>query len=102
MNHFVFEDHRGKLCSIYDLRTIQVVYSHWDLHRSPEEILEWTRDEIQNFSKNRTRYENSEHFRDRETKDFLVNQTTNILTHLKRLKSFLQEGIDKGYKLKVE
>lgn len=102
MNHFVFEDHKGKLSSIYDLRIIQVVYSNWDLHRSPEEILEWTTIEIQNFSKNRTRYESSEHFRDKETKDFFINQTTNILTHLKRLKSFLQEGIDKGYKLKIE
>jgi hypothetical protein len=102
MSHFVFEDRTGKLCSIYDLRVIQSVYSHWDLHRSPDEILEWTRTEIQNFSKNRTKFENSTHFRDKETKDFLVNQSDHILRHLKRLKSFLEEGIDKGYKLLFE
>jgi hypothetical protein len=102
MNHFVFEDHTRKLCSIYDLRLIHVVYSHWDLHRPPESLLEWTRTEIQNFSKNRSKYENSEHFRDKETKDFLVNQSDNVLLHLKRLKTFLEEGIDKGYKLVVE
>ena len=99
---FVFEDHTGKPCSIYDLRVIQTVYSHWDIHSSAAEILEWTRMEIQNFSKNRTMFENSNYFRDKETKDFLVNQSDNILRHLKRLQLFLEEGIDKGYKLVLE
>jgi hypothetical protein len=102
MTHFVFEDRTGNLCSIYDLKVLQSVYSHWDLHSSADQILEMTRIEIQNFSKNRTKFENSNHYRDKETKDFLVNQSDNILRHLKRLKLFLEEGIDKGYKLVIE
>lgn len=107
MSHFVYEDRIGKLCSIYDLKYIQTVYSHLDFSSiwvsgtslDPEMILEWTKHEIQIISKDRTRFENSEQFRDKETKDFLVNQSNNILLHLKRLKSFLTEGIDKGHKL---
>ena len=110
MTHFVYEDRIGKLCSIYDLKYIQTVYSHLDFSSTwgsvssldPEMILEWTKHEIQNISNDRKRFENLEQFRDKETKDFLVNQSNNILLHLKRLKSFLTEGIDKGYRLTLD
>jgi hypothetical protein len=102
MTHFIFEDHNKKLCSIYDLKLIQAIYCHWDLHSSPDEILEWTQMEIQNFTKNRIQFESSEHFRDKETKDFLINQSDQILRHLKRLEAFLKEGIEKGYHLYIE
>lgn len=110
MSHFVYEDRIGKLCSIYDLKYIQTVYGHLDFSNiwgtcsslDPEMILEWTKNQIQIISNDRKKFENLEQFRDKETKDFLVNQSNNILLHLKRLKSFLTEGIDKGHRLTLD
>lgn len=102
MVHLVFEDRNGKLYSIFDLGLIHMVYSHWDFTSSPESLLELTTQEIIEVSKNQKKYIDSEHFREKETKDFLVNQSNNILLHLKRLKRFLEEGIDKEYKLVLD
>lgn len=110
MSHFVYEDRIGKLCSIYDLKYIQTVYGHLDFSSmgdtgtslDPEMILEWTKKQIETISNDRKKFESSEQFRDKETKDFLVNQSNNILLHLKRLKSFLTEGIDKGHRLTLD
>ena len=100
MPNLVFEDRNGKLCSIFDSSIIRFVYTHLDFHEPPTELLEKTIKEIQEISKNRTRYENSEFLH--ESKDFLINQSNNVILHLRRLKRFLEEGIDKDYKLVVE
>ena len=101
MPHLVFEDRIGKLCSIFDLGSLVLVYTNVDFHLPPEEILEWTRKELQTNSKNILQFQES-YFKDKETKEFLINQSNNLILHLKRLKSFLEEGIDKQYKLILE
>ena len=102
MVHFVFEDKSGKLCSIFDLDLIHTIYLNWDFTAAPDIILDWTKNEIENMSKRRMSYEESEFFREKETKDFLVNQTNNTLLHLNRLKRFLEEGIEREYKLLID
>jgi hypothetical protein len=98
MTHFVFEDGTGKPCAIFDLKFLQVVYPQWDFKESLDKFFELVKSEILEVSKNHKKYEESE-FKDKETKNFLINQSNNVLLHLKRLKRFLEEGIDKGYKL---
>lgn len=101
MTQFVFEDRIGKPCSIFDLNFLQIVYPHWDFNESSERLFELVKKEILEVSKNHKKYEDFE-FKDKETKNFLVNQSNNVLLHLKRLKRFLEEGIDKGYKLVLD
>jgi hypothetical protein len=102
MVHLLFEDTNGKLCSIFDFSLIHNVFSNWDLTLSDVRILELVNKEIEDVSNHRTKYEDCDFFREKETKDFLVNQSNNILLHLRRLKRFLEEGIDKKYKLVLE
>jgi hypothetical protein len=102
MSHLVFEDRAGKLCSIFDLTQLQLVYTQYDFSTtSPTDMLEWAKTEFCEISKNRLRFEES-YFKDKETKDFLVNQNNHIGLHLKRFKAFLEEGIDKEYRLVIE
>lgn len=101
MSHLVFEDRTGKLCSMFDLKLLSVVYSHWDFSDDAESLLELARKEMIKVSKDIQRFNQTE-FRDKDTRDFHINQTNYTLLHLKRLKAFLEEGIDKQYKLILE
>ena len=98
MTHFTFEDDCGKICSIFDLKLLETVYPHWDFSQPPNDLLNLISLEIQEVAKNHNTFKESE-FNDSNTKEFLVNQSLNVLVYLKRLTNFLEEGSRKGYKL---
>lgn len=101
MSSLIFEDRVGKLCSIFEINYLQTVYPHWDLKQSPETLYDLVAHELQNVLKNSKTFSELE-FSEKQTKNFLIHQTQNNIRNLKRLKRFLEEGIDKGYKLVLE
>ncbi len=99
MTNFIFADRNKVPCLIFDLCVINNVYSHWDLNQSLEILFDLVDKEIKDLTLKQQKY----HFYDDlETKTFLIQQTSNVLLHLKRFKNFLDEGITKGYHSFIE
>jgi hypothetical protein len=86
---------------MFDLKLLSVVYEHWNFSDDAETLLGLVSSEMIKVSKDIQKYKQSD-FRDKETRDFHINQSNYTLLHLKRLKAFLEEGIDKEYKLILE
>jgi hypothetical protein len=101
MPSFIFTDRLGKPCLIFDLGVLGNVYPHWDLSQELERVLDIVEKEIKMTNKRLISYEKSE-FRDDETKRFFIQQSSNVILHLKRFKNFLDEGICKNYGSYIE
>lgn len=101
MPNFIFTDRLGKPCLIFDLCVIGNVYSHWDLSQNLEKLFELVDSEIKMLNKRLMSYQNAD-FKDEQTKNFMIQQSSNVILHLKRFKNFLDEGISKNYGSQIE
>jgi hypothetical protein len=99
MTNFIFADRNKVPCLIFDLCVINQVYSHWDLNQSLEILFDLVDKEIKDLTIKQQQYHL---YQDEETKTFLIQQTSNVLLHLKRFKKFLDEGISKDYHCYIE
>jgi hypothetical protein len=101
MPNFIFTDRNGKPCLIFDLCVIGNVYAHWDLNQNLDKLFELVDSELKLLNKRLISYQSVD-FKDEETKRFMIQQSSNIILHLKRFKNFLDEGITKNYKTEIE
>ena len=101
MRNFIFTDRIGKPCLIFDLTVIGNVYNHWDLSLNLEKLFDIVDAEIKLLNKRLLVYQTAD-FKDEDTKNFMIQNSSNVMLHLKRFKKFLDEGITKGYNSYIE
>lgn len=78
MPFFVFENRAGDVCRKLDISVLTKIYPDLELSLTPEQYYTWCIQELK------------------------INLKKDALFHLKRMKSFLDEGMDKGYKLVLD
>lgn len=101
MPNFIFTDRLGKPTLIFDLTVLGSVYAHWDLNQNLDKLFDIVDSEIKLLNKRLLSYHNTD-FRDEETKRFMIQNSSNVILHLKRFKNFLNEGIMKDYHSYIE